>query len=59
MANEKWYVFKRNEDQEYVKMKKTFSSRKEAVDYAANHNYLNSMISNNPELYMSKEFYHR
>ena len=56
MANEqKWYIFKRNEDQEYVKLRKTFDSKREAEDYAADHNYQFGMISNSPNLYVHKE----
>lgn len=57
MVENKWYIFKRNDDQEYVKLRKTFESRREAYNYAIDHNYQNAMISNNAELYMNKEYY--
>lgn len=53
--SQKWYIFKRNEDQEYVKLRRVFDSKREAEDYAADHNYQFSMISSSPTLYVHKE----
>ena len=58
MADKKWYIFKRNEDMDYVRLRKTFDSKKEACDYAADHNYQFAMISNTPDLYREGEYFH-
>ena len=48
---EEWYIFRLNEDKDWVKMKKVCKTKKEAVDYACSHNYQHAMISNTPTLY--------
>ena len=52
-----WYLFRKNDDQEWTLVRKNFDSKKEAVDYACNHNYQYSMISNTKELYRKGEYF--
>ena len=53
MANEKkdWYLFHLNEDKDWVRARKVFTSIKEAQDYSFKHKYDYTIIQNQPALY--------
>ena len=45
-----WYLFRLNEEKDWVKVRKSFKSKDEALNYALDHKYDFSMVSNSPEL---------
>ena len=53
MANAKkeWHMFHLNDDKDWVKVRKVFSSIEEAKEYAFKHNYEYAQIQDKPELY--------
>ena len=52
MANkENWYIYKLNDDKDWVKMKKTCETLEEAKEYAAKQKSIYTMVSNKDTLY--------
>ena len=50
-----WYIFRLNEEKDWVKMKKVCETKEEACEYVYSHNYQYAMVSTTPELYQHKE----
>lgn len=50
-----WYIFRLNEDKEWVKMRKVCETKEEAQKYVLDHKYEYSIIFNRPELYHEGE----
>ena len=46
-----WYIFKLNDEKEWIRIKKTCDTLEEAKRYVLDHKYQYSMISSNKELY--------
>lgn len=46
-----FYIFRLNDEKEWVKIKKTCETLEEAKKYVLDHKYQYSMISTNKELY--------